>query len=107
MLKSLRRAICQFHHYRAAQMGSINQTRQAQFLDVSKSVNYLNRALVTLNISPRVSLVDEPVQTVIHGLMPSQKGEFEIRILLDEINECEASFDYVDVTFYFNLFSNF
>ena len=86
MLKSLRTEICQFHHYRAAHMGSINQTRQTRFLDVSKSVNSFNRALVTLNISPRVSLVDEPVHTVIHGLMPSQKGEFEIRILLDEIN---------------------
>ena len=89
MLKSLRRAICQFHHYRAAQMGSINQTRQTRLLDVSGSVNYLNRALVTLNISPRVSLVDEPVHTVIHGLRPSQTGEFEIRILLDEINDLE------------------
>ena len=103
MLKSLRTAICQFHPYRAAQMGSINQTRQARFLDVSKSVNSLKRALVTLNVSPRVSLVDEPVQTTIHGLRPSQKGEFEIAILLDEINK----FNYVGKTFYFNLFSNF
>ena len=102
MLKSLRRAICHFHHYRAAQMGSINQTRQTRLLDVSESVNYLNRALVTLNISPPVSLVDEPVQTVIHGLRPSQKGEFEIRILLDEINII-----YVDRRIYFNLLSNF
>lgn len=88
MLKSLRTAICQIHPYRAAQMGSINQTRQTRFLDVSKSVNCLNRAVVTLNVSPRVSLVDEPLHTIIHGLRPSQKGEFEIRILLDEINKC-------------------
>ena len=87
MLKSLRTAICQRHPYRAAQMGSINQTGQTRFVDVRKSVYCLKRALVTLNVSPRVSLVDEPVHTVIHGLMPSQKGEFEIRILLDEINK--------------------
>ena len=86
MLKSLRTAICQFHPYRAAQMGSINQTKQAGFLDVSKSVNCLNRPLVTLNVSPTVSLVDEPVQTTIHGLRPSQKGEFEIGILLNGID---------------------
>ena len=105
MLKSLRTAICQFHPYRAAQMGSINQTRQTRFLDIRKSVNCLKRALVTLNVSPRVSLVDEPLQTTIHGLRPSQKGEFDIRILLDEINKFEAN--YVGKTFYFNLFSNF
>ena len=88
MLKSLRTEICQFHHYRAAHMGSINQTRQTRFLDVRKSVNCLKRALVTLNVSPRVSLVDEPVHTTIHGLRPSQKGEFEIGILLDGIDKC-------------------
>ena len=87
MLKSLRTAICQLHPYRATQMGSINQTGQTRFLDVRKSVNSLNRALVTLNISPRVSLVDEPVHTIIHGLRPKQKGEFGIRILLDKMNK--------------------
>ena len=87
MLKSLRTAICQLHPYRATQMGSINQTGQTRFLDERKSVNCLKRELVTLNVSPRVSLVDEPVQTTIHGLGPSQKGEFEIAILLYEMNK--------------------
>ena len=33
------------------------------------------RAIATLSIKPKVSLVDEPIQTVIGGLGPHQQGK--------------------------------
>ena len=41
-----------------------------------KTILSFNRAVVTLNIKPKISLVDEPIDITISGLEPQQKGEF-------------------------------
>ena len=40
-------------------------------------VKQSSRTVATLNIEPKVSLVDERIQTVIKGLKPHEKGKSE------------------------------
>ena len=42
--------------------------------DLNKVIQQCSRKIATLNIEPKVSLVDERIQTVIKGLKPHEKG---------------------------------
>ena len=45
--------------------------------DLNKVIQQCSRKVATLNIEPKVSLVDERIQTVIKGLKPHEKGEYD------------------------------
>lgn len=52
-----------------------NLISQKKISALDKSFVLYNRTLATLDIEPKVSLVDERIQTVIRGLQPLEKGK--------------------------------
>ena len=46
-----------------------------------KVIQQCSRTVATINIEPKVSLVDERIQTVIKGLRPHEKGEYQIQCM--------------------------
>ena len=52
--------------------------------DLNKVIQQCSRKVATLNIEPKVSLVDEPIQTVIKGLKPHEKGEYQIQRMFSQ-----------------------
>ena len=47
--------------------------------DLAKVIPQCSRTVATINIEPKVSLVDERIQTVIKGLKSHEKGEYQIQ----------------------------
>ena len=54
---------------------------QSNRYDLAKVIQQCSRTVATLNIEPKVSLVDERIQTVIKGLRPHEKGEYQIQCM--------------------------
>ena len=52
-----------------------NVITQNNITALDKSFGIGIRTLATLSVEPKVSLVDERIQTVIRGLQPQQKGK--------------------------------
>ena len=65
---------CRQTHLKAATFGKAFEYKGC--FNKCRLIETLNRRIVTISIEPKISLVDEPIQTVIHGLEPNAKGEY-------------------------------
>ena len=65
---------CRQTHLKAATFG--NSFEYNGCSNKCRRIDTFNRRIATINIESKISLVDEKIQTVIHGLDPNAKGEY-------------------------------
>ena len=59
--------------------GNRNVILQKNIKTWNNSQQQCSRSVVTLNIEPKVSLVDDRIQTFITGLKPNEKSKHEVK----------------------------